>query len=553
MAKKPRYYQNRGTKKLCASLMKGHHPVGAFPTGSGKSLVLCMLTDKYLSFNIDRDVLILSHESNILKQDLKALEEYFEEIEIGLYSAGLDRRTIKKITVAGIQSVWRKPELFSKVGLVIIDEAHLVNTKDSGMYRKFLEQLNAQYVGLTATPFRLGHGYIYKGDTALFNKLAYDLTSTENYNKLVSRGYLSKMYCIGTKLKLDTHKLPKQAGDFKESAMAKRFNTENITDIACTEMTMAIKKHKLKKILIFAIDIEHAENIAKQMNDNGIKTIAIHSESNQKKDKSIEEFKKGFYQCAVGIQMLTTGLDIPEIDLIGILRPTMSPSLHVQILGRGGRPLFAEDYDITIREERLKAIKEGGKPHCFVMDFAKNIARLGPINDVHVVEKDRKKGGNGEAILKTCPKCKTEHYAAVRICDFCGHEFVFKTKLSAESEDGEVITRRKAKVIVMRPTGTWLKVEKVEYRIHSIKGKVSSLKVSYKSGILSFHKFICIDHGRTPRRIANEWIKLHIEENSRKPKNLRELYMCREDLKIPKRIYVSKEESKFYQVSKYEF
>lgn len=553
MTKKPRYYQNRGAKKICASLMKGHHPVGAFPTGSGKSLVLCMLTDKYLSFNIERDVLVLSHESNILKQDLGALEEYFDEMEIGLYSAGLDSKTIKKITVAGIQSVWKKPELFENVGLVIIDEAHLVNAKDSGMYRKFLKCLSAQYVGLTATPFRLGYGYIYKGDSALFNKLAYDLTSTENYNKLVSRGYLSKMYCIGTKLKLDTNKLPKQGGDFKESAMAVRFNKNSITEIACTEMTMAINKNKLKKILIFAIDIEHADNIAKQMNENGIKTIAIHSKSPQKKDKSIEKFKKNKYKCAVGIQMLTTGLDIPEIDLLGILRPTMSPSLHVQILGRGGRPLFAKGFDITLREERLQAIKEGGKPHCFVMDFAKNIARLGPINDVHVAEKKSRKGGSGEAITKICPKCKTEHFAAVKKCDFCGHKFIFKTKLSVESEEGEVIAKKKRKVISVRNTGTWLNVENIEYKIHSKKGKVSSLKVTYKSGILIFNKFICIDHGPKPRAIANRWIKLHFEENVRKPKNLRELYMCREDLKIPKRIYVSKENSKFFSVNDYEF
>jgi len=552
MEKKPRYYQSRGTKKICASLMKGHNPVGAFPTASGKSLVLCMLTDKYLSLNIDRDVLILSHESGILEQDLKALEEYFEEIEIGLYSAGLGSKKIQKITVAGVQSVWKKPELFENVGLVIIDEAHLVNTKDSGMYRCFLSNIKAQCVGLTATPFRLSDGYIYEGETALFNNLAYDLTSTVNYNKLVRRGYLSKMFSIGTKLKLDTNKLPKQGGDFKESAMSKRFNTEAITEIACTEMTMAINERNLKKILIFAIDIEHAENIARKMNQNGIKTIAIHSKSSENKGSLIKKFKGNLYRCAVNVQMLTTGLDIPEIDLLGILRPTMSPSLHVQILGRLGRPLFASGYDITIKKERLKAIANGGKPCGFVMDFAKNISRLGPINDVHVAEKKTKKGG-GEAIMKVCPKCKTEHFAVVKKCSFCGHEFVFKTKLSAESEGGDVIAKKPRKVVTVVPTGTWLDLEKIEYSIHSKKGKVSSLRVRYQSGILVFDKYICIDHGPRPRSIAKNWIKLHMEENVRKPKNLRELYMCRNDLKIPKRIHVAKGSMKFYEIVNYEF
>jgi len=260
--KKPRWYQKKAAKKAVRAIKeKDVHPIIAVPTGAGKSLILCIITEDYLNENITKDVLILSHRSTILEQDLAALEDWFPDYEMGLYSSGLKSKVKKKITVAGIQSVWRRPELFNNVGLVLIDEAHLVNTKDAGMYRDFLAYLDANYVGLTATPFRLGHGLIYKGKGALFNSLAYDLTSTENYNKLVNQGYLAKMFSFKTKLSMKMDGIGKQAGDYITGQLSKKFDRDEITEIACTEIATAMKKFNLKRGLIFAIDTKNAEKI----------------------------------------------------------------------------------------------------------------------------------------------------------------------------------------------------------------------------------------------------------------------------------------------------
>ena len=81
--KKPRWYQKKSAKKTIKAIKeKEVHPVIAVPTGAGKSLILCMITGEYLDENIVKDVLILSHRSTILEQDLAALEEQFPDFEM---------------------------------------------------------------------------------------------------------------------------------------------------------------------------------------------------------------------------------------------------------------------------------------------------------------------------------------------------------------------------------------------------------------------------------------------------------------------------------------
>ena len=97
----------------------------------------------------------------------------------------------------------------------------------------------------------------------------------------------------------------------------------------------------------------------------GIPTGLVHSKMEFDRDTEIQKFKEGHYKAVVNVNVLTTGFDDPEIDLIALLRPTQSPVIHVQTIGRGLR------------------ISEG-KKHCMILDFAGNTKRLGPINDVHI-------------------------------------------------------------------------------------------------------------------------------------------------------------------------
>ena len=107
---------------------------------------------------------MLSHVKELLVQDAEKITQVWPSAPVGLYSAGLGSKDINTITVAGIQSIWKKGKELGKIHLVIVDEAHLISNTDSGMYRTLLADLQEVYsgmrvIGLTATPYRLGlHG-----------------------------------------------------------------------------------------------------------------------------------------------------------------------------------------------------------------------------------------------------------------------------------------------------------------------------------------------------------------------------------------------------------
>ena len=115
--------------------------------------------------------------------------------------------------------------------------------------------------------------------------------------------------------------------DFDEQQMADRFNKKAIVEAAVMELIYYGKKYK--HWLLAAINIENADYIAEVLNNSGIKAVSIHSKTKDV-DSKIEDFKKGKYRAAVQVNMLSTGFDFPKIDLIGDLRPTQSPILHVQ-------------------------------------------------------------------------------------------------------------------------------------------------------------------------------------------------------------------------------
>lgn len=114
----------------------------------------------------------------------------------------------------------------------------------------------------------------------------------------------------------------------------------------------------------------------------GIPTTCIHSKlTKDERTERLAGLKSGKYRAAVNNNILTTGFDLPSIDLIAVIRPTNSPGLWVQMLGRGTRPVYAPGFDLWSTAGRLAAIEAGSKQDCLVLDFAGNTRRLGPIND----------------------------------------------------------------------------------------------------------------------------------------------------------------------------
>jgi DNA repair protein RadD len=189
-----------------------------------------------------------------LTQNQRTLKDHLGNI-VGLYSAGLGVKNHKRpVVVAGIQSAYRSPELFQNVGLIIIDECHLVNNKNQGMYRTFVDEIqdyafdDIPIIGLTATPYRLGHGWIHSGSETLFDEICYDGCGMHVYNRLVDEGYLSKIITKGTNYKLDTDGIKTTAGDFNRGELIDRFDQDDVTE-------EAIKNNQVWQELQEVVDI----------------------------------------------------------------------------------------------------------------------------------------------------------------------------------------------------------------------------------------------------------------------------------------------------------
>ncbi len=471
--------------------------VVVLPTGSGKTLVM----QEFIRRSGLR-VLLLSHVKEILEQNFECVAPLGN---VGVYSAGLDIKMIDEITIAGIQSVYKIPEMFLDFDLVLIDECHLVS--DEGMYRAFLDYLRIPYIGLTATPYRLKHGYIYKA--GLFDHLIYEAP----VGRLQDEGFLTRIEMVGSCDQFDTEGLATTGGDFNLKDASLRFDRSGMTNRIVDSLIKY--KNDYKHWLLFCIDIKHAEHVAKALNGGGITAAAVHSES--PRDETLQAFKHGEIQAVANVNVLTVGFDYPEIDLIAILRPTKSPIVHVQAIGRGLR--IAD-----------------GKDHCLVKDFAGNTSRLGFIDDLAPIEKQKKGKGGINPFAKTCPDCEKIHAPAVRQCP-CGYEFKFEHHLRADAH--------------VPPK--WYKIEGVFYHIHKKPNKPDSFKVTYSCGVKSFSQWILLDHPGYAGYKAKFWLAKRWQgARDGLPRNVSELYAYRNRIMTPAKILVD-DNAKYPKILKASF
>ena len=399
-----RDYQQRTIDQLYAWFGDGNagNPCLVLPTGSGKSHIVAALCKDAIQSWPDTRVLMLTHVKELISQNAEKMREHWPNAPMGIYSAGLGRKVLgEPITFAGIQSVRTKAAQIGHVDLVIIDECHLVSHKDEGGYRVLLADLLAinpalRVIGLTATPYRLGHGLITDAP-ALFHALIKPVSIEE----LIYKGYLSTLRSKPCQTSFDTSNVHKRGGEYIDSELQAAVDTDE-NNLAVVEEVIA-RAGDRKAWLFFCAGVHHAEAIAALLNQYGIAAACVTGGTPKvERDKLLTDFKAGRLRALTNANVLTTGFDYPDIDLIAMLRPTMSPSLYVQMAGRGMRVKSHTD-------------------HCLVLDFAGVVATHGPIT---AIEPRKRKGeGNGEAPVKVCDACNELVHISAKVCPTCGEAF----------------------------------------------------------------------------------------------------------------------------------
>ena len=398
-----RPYQQRAIKDLYNWLSKHQgHPCLVLPTGSGKSHIVAELCRDALQSWPETRILMLTHQKELIEQNAEKLRQHWPGAPMGICSASIGRKDLDEpITFAGIQSVRTKADKIGHIDLCIVDECHLINHKDEGSYRTLLRDLFAinpymRVIGLTASPWRLGHGLI-TDKPALFD----DLIEPVSIEELIHLGFLSPLRSKVTSVRYDLTGVHKRGGEWIESELAKAVNTEDYN----ARIASDIVRHGVnrKSWLLFCSGIDHAKAMCDVLNKIGIVAAYVTGDTpKSERERILREFKAGSIKALTNANVLTTGFDAPNIDLIAMLRPTLSPSLYVQMAGRGMR--ISPD-----------------KTDCLVLDFAGVVQTHGPIT---AIQPPRKSGsGEGDAPIKTCDNCHEIVHASVRVCPSCGFEF----------------------------------------------------------------------------------------------------------------------------------
>lgn len=396
-----RDYQKRSIDDLYSWLSSNKgNPCMVLPTGAGKSHIVAALCKDALQSWPSTRVLMLTHVKELIEQNSEKMRQHWPNAPMGIYSASVGKRQLgQPITFAGIQSVRNRSALIGHVDLVIVDECHLISHKDQGAYRELINALmdmnpDLRVIGLTATPWRLGHGRIDEGE-ALFDGLIEPVSIEE----LIHKGYLAPLRSKVTSHHLSTDGVKKRGGEYIERDLQKAIDTDAHNAAVVDEVIRLAGDRKMW--LFFCAGVDHSLHIRDLLRAHGVTAETVHGGTPKaERERIINLYKSGQIKALTNANVLTTGFDAPDIDLIAMLRPTMSPSLYVQMAGRGLRPKAHTD-------------------HCLVLDFAGVVRQHGPIT---AVQPPQKAGSGGEAPVKVCPECFEIVHMSAKRCE-CGHEF----------------------------------------------------------------------------------------------------------------------------------
>jgi ATP-dependent helicase IRC3 len=326
----PRPYQSAAVDTVLSKYHSGlRQMMIALPTGAGKTVVAALIMEKLLSVLDGKRLLFLAHRKEIIEQTAEKIAIHLGADLVTIEQAETRPDPHARIVVASIPTLANRlqdydPELF---GAVIVDECHHSYAKSwqqtIGHFGKCPESL---LLGLTATSRRSDGRCV----SALFQELVFEITLGElqEAGHLVPLSYFTVEASLGlNKLGLD------HESDFPVSFLGRIMNTPEM--ISLTLRAWREQAANLKTIA-FCAGVDHAEALAKAFRDVGISAACIHGETLDR-DQIIKDFRRGRISVLTNYGVLTEGFDEPTIECVLLCRPTRSPLVYTQCLGRGLR------------------------------------------------------------------------------------------------------------------------------------------------------------------------------------------------------------------------
>ena len=344
---RPLPFQERLLELLEVSRQHGHHRnLLVSATGTGKT-VMAALDYGGLVERLDRSrLLFIAHREEILDQSLATFRYALRDPSFGEKWVGGARPTRYEHVFASIQSL-NAADLGllprDHFDVVIVDEFHHAAAHS---YEKVLDHLEpAELLGLTATPERSdGLPILHWFD----DRIAAELRLWD----AIDQQHLAPFLYYGIHDGLDLRDVPwKRGRGYDVEALSNRYTS---SDAWARLVVKQLDQHTdtgSMRCLGFCVSVDHARFMARHFNDAGISSVAVWGDSPRaEREAALRDLRSGQVKAVFSVDLFNEGVDVPNVDTVLMLRPTESPVLFLQQLGRGLR-------------------KAKDKPYCTVLDF----------------------------------------------------------------------------------------------------------------------------------------------------------------------------------------
>jgi len=402
----PRFYQQQAHDAVIDHWKRSTLPVVVeAATGAGKSVIVAMLAKTLYDLSGGKRVLCLAPSAELVTQNAEKYRAIGEKCSI--YSASAGQKSLRHQVIFATEGTFKKvaKKLGSEFAGVIVDECHRITPTIQKIIDEMRSQSpNLRVCGLSATPYRLGTGFIYGVDTegrALTESVAFEpyfhqCVYSIGARMLLDLGFLTPLRAGSINAaKYDTSGLKIQSnGQFSAATVKAAFEGWGRKTAAIVADIVA-QTQDATGVMIFAATVQHANEVMASLHPDNSRLVTGTTPKGER-DKIISDFKAGLFLYLVNVAVLTTGFDSPNVSHIAILRKTESVSLLQQIMGRGMR-LFE------------------GKDECVILDYAGNIEAHCPDGDLYAPQiKAAYQSEGAEPIDAVCESCSRVNVFSAR-------------------------------------------------------------------------------------------------------------------------------------------
>lgn len=375
------FYEPRGAQIEALCALENTRADGAkkalvhAATGIGKTYL-----SAFDSKNYER-VLFVAHREEILKQAAQSYKNVRHTDDYGFFN-GEGKCTDASVIFASVATLGRKNYLEEKYfkpdyfDYIVIDEFHHAV---SNQYKNIIEYFKPKFLlGLTATPERMDGRNIY--EICDYN-VAYEI----NLKEAINKGMLVPFHYYGIYDETDYSQIRLVRGTYSEEDLNKAYVGNNYR----SDLIMKYyKKYGSQRALGFCCSRAHAEDMARYFSENNVPAAAVYSDAQgqyaMERNEAIEKLTKGELKLIFSVDMFNEGVDIPSVDMVLFLRPTESPIVFLQQLGRGLR-------------------KSRGKEYLNVLDFIGNYDKAGRVRFLLAGDTLKETKGRYEYTKETFP------------------------------------------------------------------------------------------------------------------------------------------------------